>query len=325
MSDVVVLGATWAGLAAAARLARVGHRVRVSTTDPDWAATLRSTLAPTLDFPAPWRDLFKKSGRPAAGALGLYGVELVADRTPPTDRGERWYADKDAYGEPIADAWRSFVDAADDTWQALRPLGAESPLDPSAASDEALKRTGLHPRRTLADVAATLPHPDLRERVTRLATDHGLDPGAQPAWLTSRLAIERTFGRWRLVASDGSPRAASILVDVVADRLADRGVIVDADAPTTASATRAVIDTRDPQIVWHRPRLWRPSETFFDQLRRRPPISDPAVPGVFAASASSAAGPEPWAQLLSGALAAYAAHAFLTGEDIRPTNKALSR
>ena len=49
-----------------------------------------------------------------------------------------------------------------------------------------------------------------------------------------------------------------------------------------------------------------------DRLRR---------PRLLVASASSRGGNEPWAQLLTGALATYAAHHLLTGEDIRPTNR----
>ena len=319
MPDVTVVGASFAGIAAAVRLARVGHRVAVIPERDDWADALRSELGPTLSFPAPWRDLFKKSGRPAAGALGLHGLELVADDGAPTDRGERWYADRDAYGESVADAWRSFVDEADLTWQAVRPLGVEAELTPETSTDDALRSVGLHPRHSLVDAARALPHPALRERVVGLSRERGLDPADQPAWLTSRLSIERTFGRWRLRDNAGATHPASTLVDVLLDRIADRGVAITSDAPSQPAANRAVIDTRDPEVRWHHPRPLRRSDTFFAQLRALPPISDPREPGAFAASASSAAGAEPWAQLLSGALAAYAAHAFLTGENIHPT------
>lgn len=323
MADVTVLGGTFAGVAAAVRLARVGHAVTLVPGRENWADALRTELGPTLAFPAPWRDLFKKSGRPAAGALGLHGLELVADPIPPTDRGERWYADRDALGRDHADAWRAFVDAADATWQALRPLGVEAEI--AEASDAHLARAGLHPRRSLADAARTLPHPELRSRVEALATDRGLEPRDAPAWLTSRLAVERTFGRWRLLDAAGAARPASELVDVLTDRLRDRRVTLTPEAATDPTPARAVIDTRDPGLTWHKPAPLRRGDTFFAQLRNRPPITDPGVPGRFAASASSAAGSEPWAQLLSGALAAYAAHAHLTGEDIHPRNKALVR
>ena len=317
MARVTVLGRTFAGVAAAVRLARAGHAVTL-VESPGEADALRHALGATLDFPAPWRDLFKKSGRPAAGALGLHGLDLVADPDgPPTDRGDLWYADVAALGEPAARAWRDLVDAADDTWQALRPLGLEAELTPAA-----IERAGLHPRRSLADVARTLPHPALAARVRRLAADRGLDPAAAPAWLTSRLAVERTFGRWRLQDADGRPHAASALVDVLDERIADRGVRVVADAPEAADAT---IDTRDPGLSWRRPSRFGRRDTFTAQLLARPALRDPRRPDLFHASACSPGGDEPWAQLLTGALATYAAHEFLTGEDIRPTNKALAR
>ena len=317
MGRVAVLGRTFAGIAAAVRLARVGHDVTL--VDAGGADMLRAQLGETLDFPAPWRDLFKKSGRPAAGALGLHGLDLVPDpEGAPTDRGDVWYADVDALGEPAARAWRDVVDAADDTWQAVRPLGLEAETTPDAVA-----RAGLHPRRSLEDVARTLPHPVLADRVSAVATERGLAPTDAPAWLTSRLAVERTFGRWRLQGVDG-PAPASALVDVLDTRLAERGVRVVPDEAAVADA-EAVIDTRDPGMTWHRPSRWSRRDTFVDQLLARPGTRDPGRPDRFHASASSPGGSEPWAQLLSGALATYAAHEFLTGEDIRPTNRALAR
>ncbi|MFT3877259.1 MAG: hypothetical protein QM708_12670 [Propioniciclava sp.] len=337
MAPVTVLGGTFAGVAAATRLARVGHTVTLIAA-PGWADGLRATLGETLDFPAPWRDLFKKTGRPAAGALGLHGLELVADPDgPPTDRAGVWYTDLEALGEPAARAWRDLVDAADGVWQAVRPLGVEAELTPDAVA-----RAGLHPRRSLADIARTLPHPALAARLDRLAAARGVPAADTPAWLTTRLAVERTFGRWRLVDSTRALVPTAALVDVLRDRLDARGVRIvagdpapDAAAspagpqPAGSSATegvrpgQAVIDTRDPGVCWHRPRPLRRHDSFVDQLLARPALCTPGRPGHFHASASSPAGNEPWAQLLSGALAAYAAHDFLTGEDIRPTNKAL--
>ena len=65
--------------------------------------------------------------------------------------------------------------------------------------------------------------------------------------------------------------------------------------------------------LWRRPSDWL----------RRPAVRDAS--GVFNASTGGRGGDEPWAQLLGGALAAYAVHEVLTGEDIRPTNKARRR
>ena len=315
MGRVTVWGRTFAGVAAAVRLARVGHEVAL-VESPGEADALRSAVGDTLDFPAPWRDLFKKSGRPAAGALGLHGLDLVPDPDgPPTDRGDVWYADVAALGEPHARAWRDLVDAADDTWQALRPLGLEAELTPDAVA-----RAGLHPRRSIADVAGALPHPVLAARVVALASARGLAPDAAPAWLTARLAVSRTFGRWRLQDTAGAAHPASALVDVLDDRLAERGVRITGTAPEEADAT---IDTRDPGVRWRKPPRWSRRDSFTDQLLARPALRDPRRPDRFHASASSPGGEEPWAQVLAGALATYAAHEYLTGEDIRPTNRSL--
>lgn len=58
---------------------------------------------------------------------------------------------------------------------------------------------------------------------------------------------------------------------------------------------------------------------------QRPPLAWAERDGVatLSASAASHGGPEPWAQLLTGALAAYRVHLRLTGEDVSPTNRAV--
>ncbi|MFV0406763.1 MAG: hypothetical protein ACK5LN_08095, partial [Propioniciclava sp.] len=316
MAEVEIHGGTFAGVAAAVRLARVGHTVRLVEESSNWADILRGQLGDTLDFPAPWRDLLKKSGRPAAGALGARGLMLVPDpEGPPTDRGQLWYADRDRLGETAATTWRDFVDTTDDLWQRLRPLGLEAELSPSR-----VRAARLDPRRSLTDMARLLDNPELAARVTGIATTAGVDPDATPGWLVSRLSVTRTFGRWRLVDHAGQPRPASDLVDVLLDRLDQRQVTVT-DSPGISDG---IIDTRDPQLGWRRPRRFRPHDSFVEQLLARPPIRTPD-PTRFHASVASPGGDEPWAQLLSGALATYAAHATFTGEDIRPSNRSPGR
>lgn len=317
MARITVLGGTFAGVAAAVRLAHVGHALTLVEPDPTWPDALGRQLGDTLAFPAPWRDLFTKSGRPAKGALGLHGLELVPAPDSPGDRGDQWYADVATLGPDAAATWRDLVDAADRTWLALRPLGLEAEITPAA-----LAAARLDPRRSLEHVARELRHPVLAARVRAVASERGLSPADTPAWYTSRLSVERTFGSWHLVTADGAHTPASALVAVLTDRLAARGVrlatrTADADA---AAGADALIDTRDPALVWHRPRPLSRGDTFVDQLVTRPPITT-GTRGGFAASASSAGGAEPWAQILSGALAAYAAHEYCTGEDIRPTNR----
>ena len=87
MSDpVVVIGGGLAGLAVAARLAKAGHQVelyeRSETLGGTWApyrlaSGVKVDDAPAIiGFPAPWRDLFRKSGRPLEAELARMGYAL---------------------------------------------------------------------------------------------------------------------------------------------------------------------------------------------------------------------------------------------------------
>ncbi|MEL4504145.1 hypothetical protein AAEX63_04080 [Luteococcus sp. H138] len=93
-----------------------------------------------------------------------------------------------------------------------------------------------------------------------------------------------------------------------------------------------------PVVSWHRPLAdGRVLRTVHDHNHPRPDLSWGLAPSTFkdwqhrpklkidqhrwAASSASHAGPDPWGELLSAALAAYGIHEQLTGEDIRPTNR----
>lgn len=76
------------------------------------------------------------------------------------------------------------------------------------------------------------------------------------------------------------------------------------------------------QLTWdftrgHRDRAWGLEPSSARAMLHRPLIVGPAL----TASACSPAGPEPWAELASAALAVYELHERLTGEDCRPTNR----
>lgn len=354
MGHVTVVGGSLPGLAVAARLARAGHDVTLLERLDRLGGrhVLPDGLPGVLDLPAAWRDFFAKTGRPAAGALGALGLALVpaADAGVrlelPADRGEQWHALVARHGETVAARWRDFVDHYDDVWQALRPLGLEGELTDRAQLDR-VERI-LEPRLSAADAARRLDHPHLA-RLALAALPPDADPAATPGWLLSRLTVQRTFGRWVLVDRDGLPQPGSRLVETMARRVADRGVTVRLATPVGDAATLAgdaVVDTRRPAPapVWRRlargPFARPPSvrealggrnpgprrrASFFDQWLERPPLRDPRDPRLFHASAASRGGSEPWAQVLTGALAAYAVHETLTGEDIRPTNRSLGR
>ncbi len=312
-----------------------------------------------LCLPAAWRDLFRKSGRVLDAELSRAGLTLapapareyhLADGSVlalPSDRGEQWTVLRATYGEPTAAAWRDLLDELHDAWLALRRLGLEAEF---TGRLDAAQRAVLRPRESLADLAERVPA--LAEVVLDVAARLGQDPGRLPGWHAARLAVERTFGRWQLVDAGGSAHPADALVPLLAERASARGVDVRTgtevvairpaeggghELHTTSGTVRAevVISTVDPfthadltheradaRIARHlrRSPAGGPRWTSWRTLLDLPPLQ-PARPGVLVASAWSPGGPDAWAQLLTGALAAYRAHEDLTGEDMRPTNK----
>lgn len=297
---LTVHGATLAGMAAAARLARLGHEVTL-VTDGLPLAEVAAGLPTIVTLPAAWRDLFKKSGAHLVTALNGAGLELVeapparhrlsdgASIDLPTERGAQWRVLSAQFGPDEAARWRDLVDDLDDVWAAYRRHALEG-TEPVVSHHH---RSALWLDRSLGDAADRLTS-GLRDLV--LSTGPSPD---SPAILALPLSVERTFGRWEI---PGAGSAA--LVGLLAERLAERGVRL-------APASDAVVDldcTEPP-----------PSDPLnaADWLARTPIVGPD---GMIRASAASPAGAAPWAQLGSAALAVYQLHLRITGEDARPSN-----
>jgi len=286
---VVVIGGGLAGMAAAARLAKRGHRVELyeqtATLGGDWSPYelldgLQVDDAPAvLGFPAPWRDLFRKSGRPLEAELARLGYALVPADPPrlifaddfililPTDRGEQYAAIRHAYGAGVASRWQDLLDRLEDVWQALRPLGFESELPARPRLPRTLRQRLLY-RRTVAELAADLGHPHLTALLRSSAYRSGSTPENTPALVAVEHAITRIFGRWQLQptskpASDAG--RSSVLVEAltgrlqlrkVTVRLATRVISIDIESgratgirtPNGRHPAAAVVCTADP---WH--------------------------------------------------------------------------
>ncbi|MGC3953547.1 MAG: NAD(P)-binding protein [Propionicimonas sp.] len=380
---IVIVGATLAGMAAAARLARVNHRVVLLDRRPAptpfaaRASAIAEGLPPggsprregrpsagagrwpggldadpdVIALPAAWRDLFKKSGRPLDAELGWRGLSLVPapparHLTPagelvlPDERASQWHTLVAAFGPQLATAWRDLLDQLDDTWLTLRPLGVEAEF--TATRLDRATRTALRTGESLADLAGRVG--PLGTLFTDLAVRRDSDPRRAPGWLGTRISLERNFGRWQLVDDGQTPRPATDLVDLLLERLTERGVEFGWTTEVHRVATgrvatdrgelacRAAVVTTSPwrfaALTGQRaPRRLRAAGTAGPRWRNWRTLLDlprlqSTQPGVYAASEFSPAGPEAWAQLLTGALAAYRVHQDLTGQDMRPTNKA---
>lgn len=259
-APVVIVGGSVAGMAAAARLAKnrhevimVGAGVRLARLGDRFATRTEQgepvdDLPGMISFPAPWRDLFRKSGRVFETELTRVGLELVP--APPTrhrfddaselvlgtDRGDQSDELTQAYGRAAATRWRDLVDRLDDVWQTLRPLGSEFELDTA----EQIVASGLHRLSPAAlsveHLAREIDEPHLAMIIRSTAWRLGSEPSLTPAWCAVQLSVERTFGRW-MMQRDGVPTRTGTLVDALADRLGLRGVDVRTDQIVTAVRT----------------------------------------------------------------------------------------
>lgn len=306
---VTVLGGTLAGMAVAARLAKAGHPV---TLVADRERLGPPDLPEVFSFPAPWRDLFTKSGRPLAAELARTGHELTAVDTRsvdgldlPAERGAQSRVLADSFGPAVAGRWRDLLDALDDVWQVRRLLGLEQEFDrPRFAASRKALWWGM----SVADVARRFAHPELSAVIRATAED---DPRRSPADHAMWLAVERTFGLWRITDADGRPAPARVLVDALATRLATRGVAI---TPTDPGDGAAVVHATGSV-----PRGWRGPKPWPQRSGAR------RADGAYTCGDHTHAGRTTAGQLLSAALAAYAVHLDLTGTNIHPTNKDLNR
>jgi UDP-galactopyranose mutase len=202
---VIVVGGGLAGLAAAARLAKAGHLVelyeRSDTLGGTWApyrllsGHLVDDAPPIIGFPAPWRDLFRKSGRPLEAELARMGYALLpaeppnmifadgAELTLPTDRGGQYTTLADAYGRQVAERWQQLLDRLGEVWQTLRGLGVEAELRDRRQLDRATRGSLFGRKATLAGLAASIDHPHLEALIRSVAYRSGSVPECTPAFV----------------------------------------------------------------------------------------------------------------------------------------------
>ena len=217
MSRVVVIGAGVGGLAAAARLAALGHDVtlceaaervggKLGLVEHDGFAF--DTGPSLLTWPEVFRELFEDTGGWPAGLelvpldpLARYrfadgtGVDASSDLDVQCARFEALSAGSGAQ-------WRAFSARAERVFAASRGPFLESPLSgPRDLARLALRHpadiAAIAPGRTLRGLAAQyLSDPRLRTLVDRYATYTGSDPRRAPAALAAVPHVEQAYGGW---------------------------------------------------------------------------------------------------------------------------------
>jgi UDP-galactopyranose mutase len=248
MARVIVIGAGLAGLAAAVRLAKLGHQVTICEQDErlggalgrvdadgfSWDAGAASTT-----LPAALRDLFRKSGRPIESLVQLdpiteprrhlFGDGSVLD-LPVGDRAGQLEAWTDLAGEKTAQRWTDLVDSYGETWQVLRKTSLEPPLMDRLPWN-AIR--ALKPWQSLNRVAERRLDDDRARAVLRYyATQHGSDPKQTPGYVGVWSYLERTFGRWTVAGGFGA------VADALAQRTAERKIDVRTEAQVSAVSTK---------------------------------------------------------------------------------------
>jgi phytoene desaturase len=250
MARVVVVGGGFGAMAAAARLAKLGHAVtlceqgevlggalgRVEEQGFAWDAGAWSTT-----LPAVLRDLFRKSGRPLDRAVELVPVapgrvHRFPDGTelpwPAGSRAEQMDAMGAVLGEDAAVRWAELVDGLAPVWDLLRRTALEQPFAGCGALTRDQRRL-LDARRSLRKLARKAFRD---ERLQTLLEHHtvmqGSEPRDTPGFLAVEHYVERTFGLWRPV---GGMHA---LTTALTTRLQERRVEVRPATAVTAIACK---------------------------------------------------------------------------------------
>ncbi len=247
MGSIVVIGAGLGGLAAAARLAKLGHQVTVCERDQRVGGTLGSleadgfrwdTGAASTTLPAALRDLFRKSGRPLEQVADLVPIteprrHVFTDGAvldlPLVDRAEQLHAWRGLAGERVAQQWAALLDGYAAVWDTIRKNALDQP-PPDRWPLRAVRT--LRPWESLQKVATKrLDDERAQAALTYYAAVYRSDPRRTPGYVGVAAYLERAFGRWTF---DGG---FAVLVDALAKRLTERGVEVRLGAEVAAVET----------------------------------------------------------------------------------------
>jgi phytoene desaturase len=245
MARVAVVGAGVGGLAVAARLAAIGHRVTVleaaevlggklgvvEKTTP--IGTFRFDTGPSLlTMPEVFAQLFAATGDPIASVLSLRQLDPVvryrfsdgSTVTTTQDLPAQARSFDDAFGPGAGSAWTAVVERGAQMWATVERRVMTRPWrlrELATAPPRLAEIRSLAPRRTLRQLGHD--HlPDLRQQLIldRYATYVGSDPRRAPAALAVIPYLEHAHGAWYVTG--GLHRLARAL----ADRVGERGGLI---------------------------------------------------------------------------------------------------
>jgi phytoene dehydrogenase-like protein len=270
MARVVVVGGGFAGMSAAARLAKLRHDVTLLEAGDELGGRLRGhtvegatwQLSPdSVTLPGVLRDLFRKSGRPIERVVDLVPVNarrhVFADRSvldlPFGSRADQHDAVAEALGD---DSWSPWVDTLADPWDAVRRTVLERLLDDRDDFERPTRRA-LAVRRSLARLASKdLSDDRLRAMVTDTVRLDGHNPRTVPAFVAVQHYVERSFGRWRV--DGGLPALAAALTTRLEERKVDVRTGIRAHAVEVELGRVVGVVTQDDRVdadlvVWCAP------------------------------------------------------------------------
>lgn len=254
MSEILVVGAGVGGLAAAVRLAALGHQITVLEQADTAGGKLGvaehdgfifDTGPSLVTMPHVLAELFADTGAPLDEVLDLRRLDVAAryrfpDGTEldmPGDMSAIPGALDDALGPGRGAQWSAFLEHARSVWDVTRGPFLESPITLRDMMSLGLRLGDLRtvaPWRTLRGAGARyLRDPRLAMLLDRYATYTGSDPRRAPAALASVPWTEQSYGSWYV--RGGLGRIATALQT----RLTDLGGTIEFGAEVAALTTGA--------------------------------------------------------------------------------------
>jgi len=242
MNRIAIVGAGIGGLAAAVKLAALGHHVEIFEGSTFVGGKCRTEtiggysfdVGPSLfTLPAVYRDLFLKTGKPLEEELELLSLDPAfeyrfddgATFAYRGSRGALMESITQAFGVRAALQWQTLLDRGSEMWRVARDPFIQSPIAPwrSMMHRKGVVRDSriIAPHRTLRSLGRSIvSDPHLRMLIDRYATYTGSDPRKAPAALLTIPYIESTFGAWHIKGGVGS------LSGALARRAETLGVII---------------------------------------------------------------------------------------------------